>query len=460
VSQIAKKKSKIIITEIPWVEKYRPQSIKDMALSTARVEGHRVNLAEELINFITNFFKEIKEINEANKKIRAYNKITSEKEQKDENKIAPEKAAVLLEGPPGIGKTSIVYALANDLNMEVIETNASDTRTRDGLEKKLKETTKSKGIIDFITDSKQKLILIDEVDGIYGTKDRGAVPTIIDLIQNTQFPIIMCSNEYKQTLQPLYNIIRRFEIHPLSESEIFKIVQSLLKKESITFLNKEDLDLIIKKNNGDLRGVINDIQGVSQGSIEESNKELIMSLYRDSTEQIFSIIRDLFQKVSTLQESRSLTDKSDVDYNFLYKWVNENLPTFYKLNDELSEAFDNLALADEIFGRIRRNQYWGLLPYFYDLFAGGVALSRKRSLDKQGFRSVSFPRYVSSSYFSLTNAEKNIVEKINRHYKLSQFEIIQEFLPFLRILSNSSRKQFKVISDWLNLDANEKMLLK
>ncbi|MFX1340810.1 MAG: AAA family ATPase, partial [Promethearchaeota archaeon] len=158
------KKPIIIKSQLPWVEKYRPKSMKEMALPSAKVEGHRVDLAEELTNFIRTFFQEIKIINEKNKKIRAYNRTVSEKEQREEVKLQPEKAAVLLEGPPGIGKTSIVYALAHDLNMDVVETNASDTRTRDSLEKKLKETVKSRGIIDFMTDSNQKLILIDEID--------------------------------------------------------------------------------------------------------------------------------------------------------------------------------------------------------------------------------------------------------------------------------------------------------
>ncbi|MBY8985966.1 MAG: AAA family ATPase, partial [Candidatus Lokiarchaeota archaeon] len=365
--------SKII--EMPWVEKYRPKSLKDMALPTARVSNQRVKLDEELIRFITIFFKERKRVNQENNRIKAFNKTVIEKEQKEELKIKPEKAAVLLEGPPGIGKTSIVYALANDLNMEVVETNASDTRTRATLERRLKETTKSRGIMEYITQSKEKLILIDEVDGIYGVQDRGAVPTILDLIEKTQFPIIMCSNEYKTNLQSLYNTIRRFEVNPLSKEEILKITRRILKTENITQLKEENLELLIEKNNGDLRGVINDIQGISQGKIEGNIKELILSLRRDSLEEIFSLIRDLF-RVASLREARNLTDKSDVDYNNLYKWVNENLPTFIKTNSELANAYENLSLADEIYGRIRINQYWGLLPYFFDLFAGGVALSR------------------------------------------------------------------------------------
>ena len=445
--------------DIPWVEKYRPKSIKEMALPTARLGRQRVKLDEELTNFLNQFFEERKRVNRENKRIRDFNRTAIEKDQKEEKRIATEKAAVLLEGPPGIGKTSIVYALANDFNMEVIETNASDTRTRSTLERRLKETTKSRGIMDFITESKEKLILIDEIDGIYGVQDRGAIPTVIDLIQNTQFPIIMCSNEYKTNLQTLYNKIKRYEVHALPKKEVIKIAKNILKKENISTLKNEDLELIIDKNNGDLRGVINDIQGIGQGKIEGDIKELILSLRRDNLEEIFTLIRDLF-KVTSLREARNLTNKSDVDYNFLYKWINENLLTFIKSNRELTNAFENLSLADEIFGRIRTTQYWGLLPYFFDLFAGGVALSRKETPISKGFQRVVFPRYRSGTYFSLTSVERDFVDKIKRRYEISQIDFIQDFLPFLKILCGASRKQLKNVSDWLDLDAKEKKLLK
>jgi replication factor C large subunit len=444
---------------IPWVEKYRPKSIKEMALPTARLGRQRVKLDEELLNFINIFFEERKKINIKNKEIREFNRTAINKEHKEEEHISSDKAAILLEGPPGIGKTSIVYALANDLNMEVIETNASDTRTRNALERRLKETTKSRGIMDFITESKEKLILIDEIDGIYGVQDRGAVPTVIDLIKNTQFPIIMCANEYKTNLQPLYNRINRYEVYPLPKQEVIKIAQNILKKEDITDLKDKDLDLIIDKNNGDLRGVINDIQGIGQGRVEGEVKELILSLHRDNLEEIFTLIRDLF-KVSSLREARNLADKSDVDYNFIYKWINENLLTFIKTNEELANAFENLSIADEIFGRIRTTQYWGLLPYFFDLFAGGVALSRKETPISKGFQRVVFPRYTSGTYFSLKNDEKAFVEKLIRKYEISQIDFIQDLLPFLKILCGASRKQLKNVSDWLELDAKEKKLLK
>jgi DNA polymerase III delta prime subunit len=344
--------------------------------------------------------------------------------------------------------------------MEVVETNASDTRTKNVLEAKLRETTKSRGIMDFIVESKKKLILIDEIDGIYGVTDRGAVPTILKLIENTQFPIIMCSNEYKQNLQSLYKNVRKFEIYPLSNEEVSKIARKIIKKEKISNLSEKDLSLIVEKNHGDLRGVINDLQGISQGSLDRDAKELILQLNRDSTEEIFVLIRDLFQKTNTLIEARSLTDKSNVDYNFLYKWVNENLPTFIRINKEISQALENLSLADEIFGRIRKNQYWSLLPYFFDLFAGGVVLSRKRRRADDGFRRIMFPRFTSTGFFSLSANEKLLVEKIQKKYKISDIEAVQDFIPFLKILCNSSRKQLKDVGEWFELDAKEKKFLK
>ncbi len=446
--------------KLPWVEKYRPKFTRDMAFPTAKVGRQKVDLIEDLKKFVVSFFKEKEKLNEINRQIRAHNRIHEEKEHQEEKKLPLDKSAVLLEGPPGIGKTTIAFALANDLNMEVIETNASDTRTKGALESKLRETTKSRGIMDFIVQSKKKLILIDEIDGLYGVTDRGAVPTILSLIENTQFPIIMCSNKYKQNLQSLYKKIRRYEVNPLPDEEVLKIARKIIVKENISGITEKDLNLIIEKNEGDLRGVINDLQGISQGSLNKNTKELILNLKRDSTEEIFTLIRNLFQNVNTLKEARNVTNKSDVDYNFLYKWINENLTSYIRLNSEIANAYENLSLADEIFGRIRKNQYWSLLPYFYDLFAGGVVLSRKHRAPDESFHRIMFPRFTSTGFFSLSANERLLVEKIQKKYKVSDIEAVQDFIPFLKLLSGTSRKQLKELSDWFEFDAKEKKLLK
>ena len=216
------------LNNMPWVEKYRPKSMSEMALPSAKLKGHKIELSEEFRKFIKVFFKEKRVNNEKNREIRSFNRIHREKEHKKLLKLSPDKVALLMEGPPGVGKTSIVYALANDLNLDVLETNASDVRTKKTLEAKLNESVKSRGIMDYISQSKDKIILIDEIDGLYGVTDKGAVPTILKIIDTTQFPIIMCSNEYKQNLQPLYNKIRKLEINPLSMDEMLRITKRIL----------------------------------------------------------------------------------------------------------------------------------------------------------------------------------------------------------------------------------------
>jgi hypothetical protein len=71
-----------------------------------------------------------------------------------------------------------------------------------------------------------------------------------------------------------------------------------------------------------------------------------------------------------------------------------------------------------------------------------------------------FPRFTSTGFFSLSINEKLLVEKIQKKYKISDIEAIQDFIPFLKTLCNSSRKKLKDVGEWFELDAKEKKFLK
>jgi len=46
--------------------------------------------------------------------------------------------AILLSGPPGIGKTTTIRLLAESMNYNLIENNASDVRNKESIENKVK----------------------------------------------------------------------------------------------------------------------------------------------------------------------------------------------------------------------------------------------------------------------------------------------------------------------------------
>ncbi|MHA2079568.1 MAG: AAA family ATPase, partial [Candidatus Thorarchaeota archaeon] len=68
----------------------------------------------------------------------------------------PSKRAALLVGPPGTGKTASVGALANDLDMELVEFNSSDKRNKDSI-----ETLVWRAASQQTLDGRPRLILLD-----------------------------------------------------------------------------------------------------------------------------------------------------------------------------------------------------------------------------------------------------------------------------------------------------------
>ena len=86
--------------------------------------------------------------------------------------------------------------------------------------------------------------------------------------------------------------------------------------------------------------------------------------------------------------ARRILSESELDYDSILLWLEENLQLHMLTPNELNQGFEGLSMADLILGRIMRNQNWKLLTYFYDMLATGVAGSRTTT----PFRKVSYSR--------------------------------------------------------------------
>ena len=146
---------------------------------------------------------------------------------------------------------------------------------------------------------KQKLILIDEVDGLSGRKDRGGIPEIVKLIATSNFPIVCTANNpWDSKFSKLRSKCKIIEFSPLNYLSIFNILKSILEKESIEF---EELALksVARRAGGDARAAINDIQTLShKGAITKESLEGLAE--RRRTESMFTALVKVFKNSDPL----------------------------------------------------------------------------------------------------------------------------------------------------------------
>src|SRR5690349_22980114 len=95
------------------------------------------------------------------------------------------KKSAILYGPIGSGKTSSVHVLAKEMDLELVEVNALDFRNAEGMQAIIGMASKQMSLF-----SSGKIILVDEIDGLSGTKDRGGIPELIRIIDESPFPVI------------------------------------------------------------------------------------------------------------------------------------------------------------------------------------------------------------------------------------------------------------------------------
>lgn len=350
----------------------------------------------------------------------------------------------MLHGQAGTGKTSLVEALANDLEYELVETNASDVRTKKKLKTELKEATRQASFF-----GGKKIILIDEVDGMSGNSDRGGVKEISTIVDESRFPIIMTANDaYENSIRTLRNKSKLIKLDSVHTNSINAHLKEILENEGIEY-DEGAVKRIARGAGGQMRSAINDLEAVATGQDKLEKEDLEAVSGRDSQQDIFQSLKIIF-KTTTAKTADSATDNLDEDADTFLQWVRENIPREYIRSSDTAEAYNYVSKADVFNGRIMRRQNWKLLKYVYKFSTVGVALSKYEKYS--GYTRYQYPSKLKKMGSSRASRKKmtSITSKLGEKLHVSRAEA-RNSLPLLARLIDDK----PLIGEQLELDEDE-----
>jgi replication factor C large subunit len=362
-------------------------------------------------------------------------------------KGVPKKRAAFLYGAPGIGKTVTVEALANDFNMELVEKNASDYRTEDAVKRFAGLASKYAPMF-----GGRRIVLLDELDGLTGTSDRGGVKATTDIVKSAQCPIVLIANSaYNPRLSNLRTYCLLVEFKKPPAGEVTKHLKRICINEGIQ-ADENALKFIAQRSEGDVRSAVNDLQALAQGKKRLTYEDVSWLGYRDRQDTIFNVLRMIIYG-KTCFGAKQAVDVADVDIDMLFEWIYENVPEHLTDPRDLAQAMDALSMADVYRGRIRATQDWSMTRYVIDFMTAGVAISRQNT-KASGWIPFKFPTRIQM--LSRSKAQRamqlNIGYKIKRKCHISANRASKEILPYLKIIFKNNLDMAVDIAKWLDLD--------
>ncbi|HJL98001.1 MAG TPA: AAA family ATPase [Candidatus Poseidoniaceae archaeon] len=381
---------------------------------------------------------------------------------------SPKKKALLLVGPPGVGKTTVARAIAEDMGWNVIELNASDARNAAAIRKAATNGATHRSLFhDPNAPPSRTLILLDEVDHLSGglrevsqariakamesneineqrvtlSGDSGGKAELLNLLSQTKQPVILACNDemglwgknssWRSTRDRFGKHLQKIIFVRANNEALRRIARRVLREEEITF-DDSAISALVEGNHGDLRALVRDLQ-VMTSDLDGPLTAEIVTRYAKSSQRDVSV--EIFPGLDSLYRARSaedaliITRTIDKDPSELLNWVHWNNASLFGNTPGIQRGSRSLKQADKmLMGRYlntaHRSTYW-------TQHLSSLAASVANPVSLQGRIFPSYPNFLRRGGSSI---RPSIIEKLSSLSGTSKATTREEFLPALMLL--------------------------
>lgn len=290
--------------------------------------------------------------------------------------------AVLISGPPGIGKTSAAHLVAHELGYDVLEKNASDVRSKSLLNSNIKSVLNNTSVVGFFNDNhsannRKFCLIMDEVDGML-SGDHGGAGALSAFCRITSMPLILiCNDRLLPKMRTFDRVTLNLAFRRPTEQEVRLRLMTIALREHIK-LDPTIIGQLVQATHNDIRQMINLLATVSKTQKvigHEQSKDIAKAWQKHTILKPFDITARLFSAQTHLPNGLSLNDKinlyfNDIDFtplmiqeNYLFTEPSGATSAANHL-ERVANAADDLSLSDTVNSLIRSSeQQWSLLPF-------------------------------------------------------------------------------------------------
>jgi len=352
-------------------------------------------------------------------------------------KWKPGSKAALLVGPPGTGKTTTVHLVAQELGIQLVELNASDSRTKEKLSKKVGEAIASTNLFGGTS-----LIFLDEVDGLAGRADFGAVDFIKDAVKKSESPVVMAANDPEsEQVRKLGSVTTRIVFQRPEPAEVASRLVKISQMERLS-VTKDQVAKLAEASNGDLRAAINFLQS---GIPARKDEELSVS---ESVNAFF----DAADEIAALRALRAYPGQPRDKVRDIFTAVVRS-----RVHEERKAgALDALSRADVLVGRMMKGKNWRLLRYLDPLLANELWKALGDGGPRFTLDAVPWPLQIR--IWNDSRKLKDIAGLAGKRVGISQRSFLVEDMPYLLLLC-ADRAFREELAKSLGLEENYSLFL-